>query len=168
TLGTTTWADASGTSRANDCFHIYNDITSVQGASEIPKGVNNYGFTSAVKHSYKYTPFSALPAAADINIPNYFSIGAWANIRFPFPHTSDNGGAAIGSLFGNATTPHEPATIDTNNMHLDHTGGTGFNQDNAEDFGPLTTLELQLLFDFIQVSTGNGVPFLADFKEQKP
>lgn len=164
TLSTTTWADASATARANDCFHIYFSCTAAQGASEIPKGGGDYGDTSGVKYIYEYTPWTALAAAADIIVPNYYSIGAWACFRVPFPHNTYNTVSTIGDKFGNSTSPFEPATIDANNFHLDHTGGTGFNQDNAEDFAPFTTLELQGMIDYIVVSTGNGVALQADFK----
>jgi len=164
TLAGTTWTDASGTARANDCFHIYNSLTNADGASTITEGGSTYGTSSGKKYIYEFTPFSVFPLIANQTVANYYSIGAWACFRFPFPHNTYNSGAAFGSLFGNATSPFEPATLDTNNMHLDHTGGTGFNQDNAEDFGPLTTLEFQGLIDYINVAGGLGVPFQADFK----
>ena len=164
TLGSTTWADASATARANDCFHIYFSCTAAQGASEIAKGGGDYGDTSGVKYIYEYSPWTALAATADIIIPNYYSLGAWANFRVPFPHNTYNTVSTIGDKFGNSTSPFEPATLDSNNFHLDHTGGTGFNQDNAEDFAPFTALELQGLIDHIVVSSGDGVALQADFK----
>ncbi|KKK49082.1 hypothetical protein LCGC14_3138660, partial [marine sediment metagenome] len=164
TLGSTTWADASATARANDCFHIYFSCTAAQGASEIAKGGGDYGDTSGVKYIYEYSPWTALAATADIIVPNYYSLGAWANFRVPFPHNTYNTVSTIGDKFGNSTSPFEPATLDSNNFHLDHTGGTGFNQDNAEDFAPFTALELQGLIDYIVVSSGDGVALQADFK----
>jgi len=151
--GTTTWDDDSATEKGNDCFHIYNGMNNFDGVSELANGSgtadDNYGYKSAVESVYEFNPWvSVLNFIPLPTVPNYYSIGAWINFRFPFPSNSYNS-QEIGELYGGVEKPdqkYEPVTFDTTNMHLlpngdagfnksDTSGTTGYNKSNSQELG---------------------------------
>jgi len=80
-------------------------------------------------------------------------IGAWLNFTYPFPAATINGGGGVGSIYGGsvsaADSTCEPATMDTQNMHLTHDGFRGFNNGIAsEDFGQISSLDFWMKLDY--------------------
>jgi len=151
--GTTTWVDDSASEKGNDCFHVYDDMYNFEGVSELANGSgtadDNYGYGSAVEVVYEFNPWVSLLAFTPLpTVPNYYSIGAWINFRFPFPSNSYNS-QSIGELYGGVGKPdqkYEPVTFDTTNMHLlpngdagfnksDTSGTTGYNKSNSQELG---------------------------------
>jgi hypothetical protein len=139
-LQSSVWTDISTTGRANDAFHIYTSIVNNQGVNATDNGLGGtYGESSAVEVTYDYVTFDVLSLLLG-NVPNYYKIGAWLNLRFPYPHNTYNGVNTLGALWGNNATLKEPVTYDTNNMHFTHSGQLGFNVDEAEEHGPNNSL----------------------------
>ena len=137
---TGTWTDISAVARENHCFHLVNSISQGQGYNSTSDGTGTYGDNSAVEWEWVYTAFAAIPGAF-FTSDGYYKIGAWANIfTFPFPDNGYNA-KALGELYGNNSTKKEPATLDTNNMHLTRDGSVGFNNTTAEDLGPLDAIQ---------------------------
>lgn len=133
------WVDVHGGDRGNDCYHTYLDVSNVPGVNTTPKIISGtFGDTSAVEYTYQYNQADALLLGSVA----YYRIGAWANIQFPFPVNSFEG-KVIGLLWGNGVDA-EPATYDTNNMHLSHSGSVGFNSGEEEDLGPNSALGLDI------------------------
>ena len=131
---------------------------------------------SAIEVKYNWSPIDiyekdGIPTAGDLtnrNFQDYYQCGAWLSMRFPFPTTTSNTngspsyphGVLLGDWYGggtNSTNPHEPATFDTQNMHLTHDGKRGFNNGlSSEDFGQVSALSFmtKLWFTRKQAATG--------------
>lgn len=144
------WTDVSGVDLGNDCFHRFNDIDNDLGVVDIVEGVApfNYGIDSAVKYSYVFNPFDSV-VAIPLNLATYYKIGCWANFRIPFPKTTQNGISppfSLGFFYGNNAPDKEPATFDFNNMHITHSNNVGFNQDEAEEYGPASAVHFWARF----------------------
>lgn len=154
-----TWTDISGTAKENHSFHLVNSITNVTGYNSTSDGTGTYGDNSAVEWDYSYTAFDTIPGSF-FTSDGYYKIGAWANFSLPFPENSYNSNT-LGELYGNNTTKKEPATIDTNNMHLTHSGNVGFNNSEAEELGPLDGLQFWIRFNW---SDSVGQTLQGDFK----
>jgi len=158
-------ADHTG-SRGNHCYHTYASIGQSQGVNLTDDGASStYGNGSAVKYTYEYTPLSVLgliPATTDAD---YYSIGAWANIQFPFPATNHNS-QVLGSIYGGDSTTKQPATLDANNLTFTPTGKNGFRQTDSSSLLPLTGLGFLVRLDwFVTIlSIVNTVPFEGNFK----
>jgi hypothetical protein len=80
-------------------------------------------------------------------------IGAWLNFTYPFPAATINGGGGVGSIYGGSylagDTVCEPATFDSQNMHLTHDGFRGFNNGlSSEDFGQVSSLDFWMKLDY--------------------
>ena len=145
-----------------------------------PVDVNNkYGWdttntNSAIEVRYNWSPIDIWDIDGKIlsgsltnrNTQDYYQCGAWLSMRLPFPTTTANGsGTAAGQLVGdwygggtNTDNPHEPATFDTQNMHLTHDGERGFNNGlSSEDFGQVSSLSFMTKLYFLrkQAVTGN-------------
>ena len=133
----------------NHCFHKPQEITQAAGinteytrtGSSTSTSGNTYGTNSAIVFKYAFSSLGASPVSVDYrNSEGYYTHGAWAAIRFPFP-TSNNFSQTIGSKFGNNTTKLEPVTVDINNMHLTPSGKVGFNNTESENLGQIDAIE---------------------------
>ena len=144
-----------------------------------PVDVNNkYGWdttntNSAIEVRYNWSPIDIWDidgkilsgALTNRNTQDYYQCGAWLSMRFPFPTTTANGsGTAAGQLVGdwygggtNTDNPHEPATFDTQNMHLTHDGERGFNNGlSSEDFGQVSSLSFMTKLYFLRKRVIDG------------
>ena len=95
----------------------------------------------------------------------FYGTGAWISLKFPLPNTCQTQqtdatpGTYVGDIYGGGTNtddPHEPATLDTQNMHLTHDGKRGFNNSSAEDFGQINSLSFNLRVTYQQDAEGDG------------
>jgi len=151
---TTLWVDITTDDKANDCWHIPTSITNNLGYNSTPKDepvTDTFGNNSGVEYQWDWTTLLKSPIGGEVigaNTPNYYKVGAWACFRFPISKTGHNG-ETLGGEFGNATTPFEPATIDTNNMHLSRNGKVGFNNLDAEDYGSLSSLNFHIKLQWL-------------------
>jgi len=144
------WVDISTSALSNDCFHPYTSISNNAGFNatiQNPIGPVTYGDTSAIDIQWDWTtiigdPITGLVIGGDT--PNYYKVGAWLCLRFPFPHNTSNGVTPLGYLYGNNAVLKEPVTIDVNNMHLTHSGFRNFNNAEAEDLGPISAVNFIL------------------------
>ena len=95
--------------------------------------------------------------------PRARSKKALLSMRFPFPTTTAQSpdttagrehGKLIGDWYGGGTNtdnPHEPATLDTQNMHLTHDGERGFNNGlSSEDFGQISGVSFMTKLWFLR------------------
>jgi len=142
---TGTWVDIHATARANDCFHNYSSLSTDAGVNNTIKSLGpttTYGDTSAIRVTYKYTPLLT-GLLQDAN-ENFYQVGAWLNLRFPFPFNTYNSVPTLGVLWGNNATKKEPVTFDTNNMHFTHSGLNGFNNVEAIDLGPTNAVNFAM------------------------
>jgi hypothetical protein len=142
--------------------------------------VNNlYGWdttntNSAIEVRYNWSPYDiwnidGVVLAGDLtnrNTQDYYQCGAWLSMRFPFPTTTAQSpdttagrehGKLIGDWYGggtNTANPHEPATLDTQNMHLTHDGKRGFNKGlSSEDFGQISGVSFMTKLWFLRKRT---------------
>jgi len=126
-----TWA-IDNTEAINECAHFYTTLDNVDGTHP------TFGTNSALHYKYVFTdPVDLLAITGE-----YYNIGAWANVTFPLPLTTDNAITEfVGGLYGgdNKSLP-EPATIDTRNLHLTHSGGLAFNEIDGDDAGLISHL----------------------------
>lgn len=153
---TGTWTDISATSRANDAFHTYTSIGTTAGVNSTIKSTGptvTYGDTSAVEVQYDYSTFNIFTDLVLTDV-DYYRMGAWLNLRFPYPFSTFNSVGTLGALWGNNTTIFEPATYDTNNMHLTHSGQTGFNVTEASEHGPNSSLNFAMRLIWTGKTTG--------------
>lgn len=156
-LQTGIWTDIADVDRENHCFHIVNTITNIPGYNSTSDGVGTFGDNSAVEWRWTYTALAALSAGL-FTSDDYYKIGAWANFSLPFPENSHNANT-LGELYGNNATKKAPATLDTNNMHLDRDGNVGFNSTNSKDLGPLDVIQFWMKFqwkDFLGLLVAQG------------
>lgn len=140
------------TEAINECSHAYTILENEAGTHP------TQGANSALHYRYVFT------SAADLLgiTGEYYNIGMWANVVFPLPLTTDNGiGEFVGGLYGgdNLSLP-EPATLDTRNMHLTHSGGLAFNETDGEDSGPLSSLNFFQKFTLTLQRVDTGAPEL--------
>jgi len=143
------WVDDHTGDWANHCFHIYSALEDSVGVNETDDGAGGtYGDNSAKKWTYTYTPLSALGALPTAASPTYSSMGAWANISFPFPETSHNS-QTLGSIYGGNTTDKQPATLDADNLIYTPAGNTGFNKSDSRSLYPLTGIEFVIKMDWL-------------------
>jgi len=129
---------------------------------------NTTNADSAVQVVYDWAPGAVkavdtfvLPIAGGIrNGVDFYQVGAYLSLKFPLPNTTFNSiSEGVGDLYGGGTNtddPHEPATLDTQNMHLTHDGKRGFNHSTSEDFGQLNALSfnIKLKYEDKGVQTG--------------
>ena len=148
-----TWTDISAVAQANHCWHIPSGISNEpgdwQGTFDDATQTTRFSDNSAVEAQYDWT---ALVGILGADTPNFYKVGAWIGLRFPIPRNSFNG-ESIASEFGNAggfatIPPFEPATIDSRNMGLSHRGKTGFNNLDAEEYGPMSSVNFELRMGF--------------------
>lgn len=161
-----TWADDSSGQRANHCFHVYNALEDSAGVNLTDDGAGGtYGDNSAKKWSWDYTPLSAAGAFPATTVVNYYSMGAWANLSFPFPESNHNS-ETLGSTFGGNTTDKEPAVLNADNMIYTPAGNKNYNQSDSDSRLPLTGVEFLVKMDwFITLGMSSSrIPFQGDFK----
>ena len=101
----------------------------------------------------------------------YYATGAWISLKFPLPNTCQTQTTStdnyVGDIYGggtNTNNPHEPTTIDTQNMHLTHTGERGFNNSAAEDFGQINSISFNILLAYQQDIDGDNPVFGGSFQ----
>ncbi len=134
----TVWASL-GADLEGECFHPYTSIISAPGIPGAGDGTFTFNLDSAVRVRYDFDTTIIAPAT------DFHRKGAWFNIMFPFPNSTHNAVTGpVGVLYGGANTGadevREPATVDTNNMHLTHDGFRGFNNNTADDFGQINAI----------------------------
>lgn len=159
---TTTWTDISGSDLGNDCFHPWNQIENVEGVDPRPHELDNIlfpavtnganTFTTNLKSAIKVT-YNTGSAAIDrvINKELYYAHWVGFNLAFPYPYSLQTSmastpktGTKIGDTYGGGTL-REPATFDTDNMHLTPDGSRGFNHgDQSEAYGQCSSLFMYL------------------------
>ncbi|MCK5600899.1 hypothetical protein KAR91_03460 [Candidatus Pacearchaeota archaeon] len=155
-----TWTDISTDDKANDCFHPYTSVGTflgVNGTFSNSAHTTTFGDTSAIQVQYDWDVLLKDPitgAVTGSDTPNYYKVGSWINIRFPFPISTLNAVAQIGEKYGDDVIGLEPATIDANNMHLSHSGFAGFNNLQAEDLGPLSAFNFNIRLQWLSKNGG--------------
>ena len=157
------WGLISALDKGNDCFHPYQSLTSVTGVSTDPSFLANLNSAIQVKYSWLATNIPLLPSTTNMN---YYSFGAWLNLRFPFPHNNTTAtGLNVGQIYGGTvSTGCEPATIDSQNMHYTHTGKRGFNDPTSDDYGPLQDLCFDIKLEYKDQLTNLLISGEANFK----
>lgn len=159
--GGAVWADDSGTAIGNDCFHPFTSLTVDSGVDQTAtSGGGKYGDNSAIKFTYEYNPAVLNPIAPIRTDNNYYKCGVWANIRFPYPVTNDNGPSVnVGSLYGpylKDAADMEPVTVDAFNMNYTPAGNTGFNATDSDSLGAISAIAFTNKFRW---TLSNGFTF---------
>jgi hypothetical protein len=151
--GASTWT-AGDMATEGDHLHPYTSLTNVAGVPNAGDSTYANNTDTAIMARYDYTviPGPPLLGVGRTATQNHM-IGAWLNFTFPFPAATINGAGLVGSLYGgaheNADVVCEPATFDTQNMHLTHNGFRGFNVgDASEDFGQVSSLDFWMKFHY--------------------
>lgn len=173
-----TWIDVTATPNGSHCFHYYDSLGSAESAIlnrdtglEFPSANNG----SAVKVVYTWNPSKtfmdqALGGGTD---KNYYSAGAWLNLRFPLPPNHYSPEHQLGELYGGALqvagvpdSNMEPATLDIQNMHLSHDGFRGFNKgESSEDLGQISSIDFMMkLLYIVDAGLFTLDPYQANFK----
>lgn len=156
------WVDDHTGDYANHCYHVYDSLVQTQGINNTDDGASsNYGAGSAIKYTYTYTPLSGLGAFPGVDVVDFYSIGAWANIQAPIPVTSHNG-QTLGSLYGGTLSKKQPSRINADNLIFTPTGLNGFNQTDSDSLYPLTGIGFAIRMNWFVGST--DVPFVGDLK----
>jgi len=100
------------------------------------------------------------------NSVGFYSTGAWLSLKFPLPNTCQTQTTStdnyVGDIYGggtNTNNPHEPTTVDIQNMHQTHTGERGFNNSTAEDFGQINSISFNIMVTYQQDIDGDLLPF---------
>lgn len=147
-----TWADDSGSDKANDCYHPVYNISNVTGHLSKSNGAGGtFGDSSAVQYQFRY-------AASDIASPSsrvFYRAGACINLKAPFPANSYNG-ATIGSVYGNDATVREPVTFDTNNLDYASNSKRGYNHARADEYGQYSAIRFMTDFEWRFKLDGSG------------
>lgn len=149
------------------------DYTNTSNVADVNTlyGWDSTNTNSAIEVRYNWSPYDiwnidGVVLAGDLtnrNTQDYYQCGAWLSMRFPFPTTTAQSpdttagrehGKLIGDWYGggtNTTNPHEPATLDTQNMHLTHDGKRGFNKGlSSEDFGQISGVSFMTKLWFLR------------------
>ena len=88
---------------------------------------------------------------SDKSTRDWYSVGAWLTLRFPFPRSSFNMAGSVGSKLGGTTTTNIVPQLDTQNMTYDfETGLKGFNNgDISESLGQISSIDFMMKLDFV-------------------
>jgi len=82
------------------------------------------------------------------NTADWYSAGAWLNLRFPFPKNSLPSGISstqLGYFYGGKTSTSLVPHLDMQNMTYSTDGKKGFNQGtSSEDLGPISSIDFSL------------------------
>ena len=169
--GSGQWTDDSGTDAGNDCFHVYNGMNQWNGQTTLANGGSSpdtyYGYMSAVESVWEFTP-AASQRLWIFNVPNYYSIGAWLNFRFPFPSNSYNS-QSIGEFYGGVgktSQVYEPTSFDPTNMHMlpngdvgfnksDTSSTTGYNKSNSQELGQCDAIKFNMRLKWYYMAGGS-------------
>lgn len=181
-FGGTNWADDSANARANDCFHIYTSIGNTDGISTVSKQKGDstwvdldssgsgdtselYGANHAVEVVYGYSSISTFGSSI-VTTTNYYSIGAWLNIMFPFPPNTNNSiTETLGQLYGGTSSNKQPTALDAAGFFgLTPTGQSGFNKSDSEELGPIESIDFMMRFIWEDQATNTIIPFQGNFK----
>jgi hypothetical protein len=147
----TNWAEHGSQAGQNDWAHPYESLD-VDGGILVPPAAigdtsQSANTQSAIKVVYEWNAMTLDIAAQNRAIANYYKIGAWYTLKFPFPaNTYRSIAEATGELYGggdNTTDdPREPCTIDAENMHFTHDGKRGFSHGlSSWDYGSLNSFD---------------------------
>ena len=154
------WDDDSASQKGNDCFHVYHGMNSHDGETDLANGGSgsdtNYGYKSAVESVWEFLPLSSQENPVGEVLPNYYSMGAWLNFRFPFPSNGYNS-QSIGEFYGGvgkSAQGYEPVTFDPTNMHLLSDGEAGFNKSNSKDLGTCDALKFWMMLKWYWMDGG--------------
>lgn len=163
-----TWDSLINEDLGMDCLHPYDAIYNAQGPDSRPED-NNWGTNqySGVEMLSKWSVLdqrllNLTPTANQ----NYYKKFAGFAFWFPYPLSTYNGiGETVGQIYGGSTsTGQEPATLDTENMHMTPTGQRGMNKSDSEAFGPLNSLEFILNFHYSTLGDDDSLLNEGDFK----
>ena len=120
---------------------------------------------SAVEVVYKWSPAQifkkdnvSTEGLSGRTYTNFFKSGAWLSLKFPLPNTNQTQLTStvnyVGDIYGGGDNtvdkPHEPATIDVQNMHMTSDGQRGFNHTTSEDFGQLNSISFNMKLKYEQ------------------
>jgi len=120
---------------------------------------NTVNANSAVEVVYDWSPGAVKKAdelASSRDDEDFYQVGAYISTRFPFPKTSYGGITEdVGDIYGGGTltgtsAKKEPATVDTQNMHMTHDGKNGFNHSSSEDFGQINAISFNMKLKYQQ------------------
>ena len=126
---------------------------------------NSVNADSAVEVTYRWVPATTFAldnvATEDFIGRNYLSFykpGAWLSLKFPLPNTNQTQTSStvnyVGDIYGGGDNtvdkPHEPTTIDVQNMHMTSDGKRGFNHTTSEDYGQLNSLSFNIKLKYEQ------------------
>ena len=101
------------------------------------------------------------------NTRDWYSIGAWLNIRFPFPRSTYNSGGGVGDIYGGNPNQNIVPYLDTQNMTFSSGGLKGFNNgDASEDLGQISSIDFMIKNKFTGRLIAGGDEYLtkANFK----
>ena len=146
--GASTWS-AGAMVTDGDHLHPYTSLTNVSGIPNAGDGTYTLNTSSAIQARYDFNSWDSVRSATDDH-----RCGAWLNFTFPYPAAKINGSSLVGSLYGGSVSSRdsvcEPATFDTQNMHLTHDGYRGFNapSDSSEDFGQVSSIDFWMNFNY--------------------
>jgi hypothetical protein len=168
-----TW---TGNSKIHNVPGVLADYTTPSSPIDVDTlyGWDSTNTDSAIEVIYNWSPFDIWDIDGKVlsgdlsnrNTKDYYQAGAWLSMRFPFPTTTATGtGTANGNLIGdwygggtNTDNPHEPTTIDIQNMHMSHDGKRGFNNGlSSEDFGQLSAISFMTKLWFLRKPLITGV-----------
>lgn len=149
--GASTWT-AGTMATDGDHLHPYTSLTNVAGVPDAGDSTYANNTDTAILSRWDYNADSTLNTALN-GAAGEHMLGAWLNFTFPFPAATINGAGLVGSIYGgahaNTDAVCEPATFDTQNMHLTHDGFRGFNRgEGSEDFGQISSLDFFMKLDY--------------------
>jgi len=166
----TIWEDKASDDRLNHCFHVHEGLITASGGNnrdgfnDIPKISGNYRDNSAIKTTWITNPFEINLFGAPQTTEPFYQFGAWYNIRFPFPYSTHNSVSTLGSLWGSNATKKGPVTIDSKNMHFTRNFEVGYNNDNAEDYGPINSVKFWIRHEWFITTIDLNIPFATNDK----
>lgn len=166
------WVDYSGIANALDCLHPFTnfysdtscilnpDDTSILPADrQYPTSNNNSALTvqydwnaaKAWTDALISTALGESTSAQTLNMRrNFYASGAWLSFRFPFPVTTYNGGEVVGQLYG-GTADRKVPSLDLGNSTYTTTGKVGYNHDDSEDLGAISSVDFYMKIDYSYV-----------------
>jgi len=177
-----TWVDVTDTPNGMHSLHNYDSIGSAESAvinRDTGTEFTTMNNGSAVKVVYTWNPskvFIDQTIGGGGTDKNFYSAGAWLNLRFPLPPNNYDTASTeheLGELYGGALqvggvpdSNMEPATLDAQNMHLTHDGFRGFNVgSSSEDLGQISSFDFMMkLLYFVDTGLFTLDPYTANFK----
>ena len=181
------WRSAKGAWLGLDCFHYPSSIQNVDGLVRPVQrqGTTRFNDNSAIEVKYTFSLNSAEKSLVDsllflANITdeiitrfgasafNFFitravyNYGWWMTLfETPFPKSTHNGVAKVGSLFG-GDADNNVSVLDLKNLNYTSDGEQGFDVDNSDGLGEITGIHFLFNFDYkvgnLRIPAGN-LPF---------